>query len=340
MALDLHLAQELAALRADLLNASNREKTRIWRAPRAVALLAAGVTEFKGFARKYDLATAAEMVPGTFSTDLASYLWEVWSSPKMADVLTPWAYTNKILATRLGHANKLDRLRESHDSDRRNGFTGKVNDDGTCNPLTVVFADDGSKTMGLQEDSVSIEAERRAAGADATAFCSAALNGVVELLCLTGIDFHTAGALVEAILERGSETTSARSAYDAVTRCAVARTVMHGGVEVRVAGIPEQLNIPTAIFKQTASLILGNSAGDAGVLLVERGAAGTADPLAVKNIMNSTLNILAAAPLPSAAVKARTKELIKHKKSIAKAKKIAIQALEALNLGSGHAQSI
>jgi hypothetical protein len=339
---DAHLAFEWTAVLAGRRDDSAEENHRHWDTPRGIAILEAATTKYGWYSRRYELQNSGDSVPAAYRTDLMSHIWEIWNSPAMETKDAPLAYTNRTLKKRLGHQNKLDRMRTSNDADRRNSFTGETLADGTYNPLTVLFADNGSEAMGQQEDTVSAEAERRAGGADALTFRSAALNGVVGLLCMVGLDTGTAGALVEFILERGSETTSAKSAYDSVTRCAVSRTVTRDGVAIRVAGIPEQLRISVAVFKQATSLILGNSAGDTGVLFVELTAlpyGPMAGPLSVKNVLNSTLGLLAAAPVPSAAVDAQIKELTRFKKATAAATKLTVRALAAQNLGSERAQS-
>ena len=334
---DAHLLFEWAAILAGRRDASTEENHRHWDTPRAAAVLEAATAKYGWYSRRYELQNSGDSVPPAYRTDLMSHIWEILNSPAMETKDAPLAYTNRALKKRLGHQNKLDRMRSGPDADRRNPFTGETPADGSYNPLTVLFADNGAEAMGQQEDAVSAEAERRAGGADSLAFRSAALNGVVGLLSMVGLAPDTAGALVEFILERGSETTSAKSAYDSVTRCAYARTVMSDGVATRVAGTPEQLRISVAVFKQTTSLILGNSAGDAGVLFAEitaRPFGPMAGPLSVKNVMNSTLALLAAAPVPSAAIDAQIKELTRFKKATAAATRLTIQALAAQNLGS------
>ncbi|SDO00727.1 hypothetical protein SAMN05216368_10928 [Cryobacterium flavum] len=246
-----------------------RENTRVWRSVRGRALLELGAERFAYFARQYDLDRAAAAELTMMRTDLISYIWEIWNSPAFLEAKTPWGYTNEVLGKRLGYANKLDRLRTSHSADERTPMTGEVPADGSYNPMTVLFADNGGEAITNSEDSVSIEAARRSAELE-PAFRSPALNRVVTLLVTGGLVPEQASALVEYVVERATAATSPARAYDAAAR------------DAKV--VAARLEIPEALYRATVNLVLGNSSGDIGVIEAElRGI----DPRTVKNIVKN-----------------------------------------------------
>lgn len=203
---------------------------------------------------------------GTFEpADLTNAIWDIWRTSAFLKAESPWGYTNGTLKLKFSTRAKRDRDR-----------TGDLETKRKYKPGSIQFKDFGSEAIELDELRVSAENDRQRYGASQTPYRNNAILHAVALLCHIGLTDDQADALVEFILERASRAKN--SFYDAVSR------------ETQIA---QMLDISLNIVKNTNSLLMGNSAGDLGTIAAHRLGIPSAT---VKNIVNSTRNLLREAP--------------------------------------------
>jgi hypothetical protein len=108
-------------------------------------------------------------------------------------------------------------------------------------------------------------------------FATPAFKAAEAILTQAGWDPTTTRTAIDAIAALGAACESMRGAYDQATR---------------ERGIPAALGIDRQVWSTICALLLGNSAGDLG--LVEAGLRGV-DPASVKNIRNASRRLVALA---------------------------------------------
>ena len=192
--------------------------------------------------------------------DAVHAAWLCWQGPAVFAADDVWAWTHTSVK------NSLQRQKHAQSSlTSENGLKRQGMDD------LIGFADQGL------EATATIPAPQHINTRSTPEFATAAFRHAEQLLAEAGHTVETARTVLESIARLASTCTTPRSAYDAVTR---------------EAGVPRALGLDVKVWRDVCALLLGNSAGDMGLVAAEL--AGVA-PESVKNIRNAGGRILRAA---------------------------------------------